>query len=106
MSTQGSATGSFDFPSPRILNAAVPVSPAFAHNNSRTLSDVDHAEFASAASRTASEADFLSAIGDEDFDVMSGSTRSNASSVLGDEFDSGDNASEAESWASISQPRR
>lgn len=72
---------------------------------------MDNADFVSAVSqtpsRTASEADFLSAIGDEDFDVMSRSTRSNASSVLGDEFDLSDDVSEAGSWASVSQtPRR
>jgi hypothetical protein len=92
-----------------MLNLAIPASPAYAHTNSRTLSDVDHADFVSAVSqtpsRTASEADFLSAIGDEDFDVMSQSTRSNRSSVLGEESDL-DDVSEAESWASVSQPRR
>lgn len=71
---------------------------------------MDHADFVSATSqtpsRTVSEADFLSAMGDEDFDVMSRSTRSTASSVLGEEFDLGDDVSEAGSWASVSQPRR
>ena len=88
-----------------MLNLAIPVSPAYTRTNSRTLSDVDHADFLSAVSqtpsRTISEADFLSAIGDEDFDVMSQSTPS----PVGDEFDLGD-VSEAESWASVSQPRR
>jgi len=70
---------------------------------------MDHADFVSAAShtsRTVSETEFLSAMGDEDFDVMSRSTRSNASSAVGDEFDLGDGVSEPESWASVSQPRR
>lgn len=92
-----------------MLNLGVPVSPARFSNNSRTLSELNPADFVSAVShtpsRTVSDADFLSAIGDEDFDVMSQSTRSNASSTAGDEFDFGDNVSEA-SWASVSQPRR
>jgi len=110
VSSTGSATGSFDFASPRMLNLAIPTVPAYTHSNSRTLSDTDHGDFVSAVShtpsRTASEAEFLSAIGDEDFDVMSRSTRSTVSSGLGDEFDLGDDLSEAGSWASVSQPRR
>jgi len=92
-----------------MVNLAVPPAPPFAHNNSYTMSDVDPADFLSAVSqtpsRTASEADFISAIGDEDFDAMSRSTRSATSSTLGDEFDLGDDVSEV-SWASVSQPRR
>lgn len=84
---------------------------------SRTLSEVDHAEFLSALSqsqsqtpsRTISEADFMSAVGDgdgedDDFDVLS--PRSAGSSASGDGFDIGDDSSEADSWASVSQPRR
>jgi hypothetical protein len=109
VSSPGSGAGSFDLPSPQMLNLGVPVSPARFSNNSRILSELNPADFVSAVShtpsRTVSDADFLSAIGDEDFDVMSRSTRSNASSTAGDEFDFGDNVSEA-SWASVSQPRR
>ena len=107
--SRGSTPGSIDIVSPRMQNLAISSSPAYVHNNSLTMSDVDTADFHSAASqtpnRTASEVDFLSTLGDDDFGTMSASTRSTASSVHGDEFDLGDDVSDV-SWASVSEPRR
>jgi len=59
------------------------------------MSDTDH--FVSAIS-TGSEADFLSAVGDDDFDLVSPTA---GSSALGDDDDS-----DADGWANFSQPRR
>jgi len=106
LSSPDSVASSLESASPLMLNLAVPASPAYPLS-SRTLSDVDRADFVSAASQTPSisEAEFLSAIGDDDFDVLSQSTRS-TTSALGNEFDWGDDFSEAGSWTSVSQPRR
>jgi hypothetical protein len=68
------------------------------------MSDTDH--FVSAISQTAtSELDFMSAVGDDDFDLVSPSADS---SELGDEFDVGDDSdpSDAEGWANFSHPRQ
>ena len=74
--------------------------------NPTMLSDVDHADFLSAVSqsrtvsRTISETDFMSAVGEDDDDEFDVLPRSGGSSPVGDEFD------EVGSWTSVSQPRR